>query len=506
MVREGSGRGWFARRAPLLVVAIAALAAVAGAVAWQYRSDLKLLSYYVRPIDDRERIAAKNDGFDVLLLVLDACRADKLSAYGFERPTAPALDALARDPDATLFRRHYANGTWTKPSTASLFTGMFVHEHGAFKSWRPEQGDGTGQSFIAQVLPDEVATMAELFADEGYYTFGAVTGHHIDQQFGFAQGFDEYHALGGFGGDGPRVQVANALVGATEGNFFGYVHMLGCHYPFPPEVRHAGYMESYGFEYAEAERIADGVDFTTAAVNSPLNEGRLALTDDDLRFLNLLYEAQIRLMDEEYIQPILAALKETGRYDNTLIIVTADHGEALYEHQAYAHAGDLLWEEVVHIPLIVKFPKGMRPTTLGDEVAELTSSVDLLPAVAQMLERAAPAHARGAPIFGGTFAGSVLIEGPFCPPALDDCLNSWALLKDDYKLIDAPGEALLFDLERDPLEQHSIAEERPELVAQLRAAAAELRGESTSDFLARDVETDLDEEAVRSLRGLGYIQ
>jgi arylsulfatase len=506
MVREGSGRGWFARHAPLLLVALAALAAVAGALAWQYRSDLKLLAYYVRPIDDRERIAAKKDGFDVLLVVLDACRADKLSPYGFPRPTAPALEALARDPDATLFRRHYANATWTKPSTASLFTGMFVHEHGAFKSWRSGQGDGTGQSFIAQVLPDEVDTIAELFADEGYYTFGAVTGHHIDQQFGFGQGFDEYYALGGGGGERPRVQVADALIRAIEGNFFGYLHMLGCHYPFPPHVRHAEYMKTYGIEYAEAERIAEGVDFTTAAVAGSLNGGSLELTDDDLRFLNLLYEAQIRWMDEEFVQPILTALEETGRYDNTLVIVTADHGEALYEHEAYTHSGDLLWDEVVHVPLIVKFPKGMRPASLGNEVTELTSSVDLLPALAQMLGRPAPAYARGAPIFGGTFAGSALIEGPACPATLDDCLNAWAILKDDYKLIELPGEVLLFDLERDPLEQRSIAEERPELVAQLRTAAADLRRESTSEFLARDVETDLDEEAVRSLRGLGYIQ
>ena len=170
-------------------------------------------------------------------------------------------------------------------------------------------------------------------------------------------------------------------------------------------------MATYGFDYPEAERIAEGVDFTKPEIQEPLNEGSLKLTADDVRFLNLIYEAQIRLMDEQSVQPLLAALKETGRYDNTLIIVTADHGEALYEHQTYAHAEDWLWEEVVHVPLIVKFPKSMRPPALGNEVTELTSSVDLLPALAGLLGRAAPKQARGSPIFGGTFGNSRLDRG-----------------------------------------------------------------------------------------------
>ena len=85
-------------------------------------------------------------------------------------------------------------------------------------------------------------------------------------------------------------------------------------------------------------------------------------------------------------------------------------------------------------------------------------------------------------------------------------MGSWAVLKDRYKLVETSTEALLFDLEHDPLERNSIAEDRPELVAELRAAAAELRSESTEDFLARDVEIEIDDEAVRELRGLGYIQ
>ena len=153
-------------------------------------------------------------------------------------------------------------------------------------------------------------------------------------------------------------------------------------------------------------------------------------------------------------------------------------------------------EEVVHIPLIVKFPKSMRPPALGNEVAELTSSVDLLPALAGLLGRAAPKQAHGSPIFGGTFGDLILIDGYACPSALNDCLGSWAVLKDRYKLIGSPGEALLFDLEHDRLNKNSIAESG----RNWSLSCAPPRPNSAADRLGiprprREIE--IDDEAVR---------
>jgi len=500
-----SKRRWFSRGTVLLAMAAVVSVLLAG-TAWTYRTDIRLLAQYVRPIDDRERVGTRNDGYDVLFLVLDACRPDKFSAYGFERETTPAIDTLADDPDATVFRRHYVNGNWTKASTASLFTGMFVHEHGIFKPWRPTASESTGRAYSTQVLSGEIETMAEMFAKEGYYTFAIVQGRHLDPQFGFAQGFEEYYTEADFWDDRPRMWATNALLESIKGNYFGYVHLIGCHQPFPPEVRHADYMETYGFDYAEGERIAKGVDFTTTAIKGLINGGELELDREDVRYLNLVYEARTRWMDENIVQPIISQLKDVGRYDDTLIIVTADHGEALYEHESYAHAERFLWEEVVRVPMIVKFPKDHRPAVLGAEVSELTSSVDLLPALADLLGRPAPAEARGAAIFSGAFAESTLIEGHECAEALDDCLYSWAFLEGNRKLINYPGESLLFDLQQDPLEQRSLEEERAGVAAELRNRAAEFRSASTTKFLAEDVRTEIDEETIRTLRSLGYIQ
>ena len=504
--RKLGTRGTISRNFSIALVIVAALAVVGAGVAWK-KSALtsRLLDHrhYFAPVDDRERIATKDDGFDVLLLVLDACRPDKLSAYGFERETTPNLDRLVQDPDAARFQRHYVNANWTKPSTASLFTGMFVHEHDAFKAWGPGRDDGM---FSAQVLSDKAKTLAEMFDEEGYYTFGIVHADHLEAEFGFAQGFDEYYTSADYGLDRSKVWATNALIRSIQGNYFGYVHLLACHQPFPPGERHEGYMQTYGFDYPEEERISQGVNFKNNRIKDRINDGKLKLTEQDVRFLHLAYEAKTRYMDEEFVRPILETLKETGRYGNTLVVVTGDHGELLYEHERYAHGHLPLWEEVVRVPLIVKFPKGKRPAALAREVNELTSSVDLLPALADLLGRPAPTHARGAAIFSGEFAGTTMIEGRACARELNDCLVSTAILSDAYKLLEYPGETLLFDLESDPMEQNSIAEKRPSLSGELQAAADRLRSASTTEFLARDTETKLDKEALERLRGLGYVQ
>jgi arylsulfatase A-like enzyme len=329
---------------------------------------------------------------------------------------------------------------------------------------------------------------------------------HLDPEFGFAQGFQEYYGPNDYRHDISRVWATNALIRSIEGNYFGYVHLIACHEPYPLHVRHEGYMKTYGFEYPEEQRISEGVNVRVTEIRDLINDEKVKLTEQDVRFLNLVYEAKTRYMDEEFVRPILETLKETGRYDNTLIVVTADHGELLYDHESYGHGNLFLWEGVVHVPLIVKFPKGQRPAALPREVGELTSSVDLLPALADLLGRPAPPQARGAAIFSGEFAGFTMTEGQTCPPALDDCLLSRAVLGDGYKLIEYPGETLLFNLERDPMEQNSLAEQQPGLFDQLSAAATRLRSESTTEFLARPTETEIEQEELENLRGLGYVE
>jgi arylsulfatase A-like enzyme len=422
--------------------------------------------------------------FSILVIVLDACRADKIGVYGFGRETSPTIDALARDPDAVVFRRHYVQGTWTKPSTASLFTGRFVHRHGvtmpheeaAGKAGRPRPPAKPGQAhlFRTQVLPPSLHTMAEWLRDSGFETFGVVKSQHLVPDYGFARGFRNYYSPN----DGPSEdgRLASKFVEWLDqypARAFGYLHVNACHFPFPVRYRDPEYMNRYGYPYDERARQRVGVDFANPDIKFQIRDGTLTLSDDDVRFLNLVYEAKLRWTDRNTVDPLMKTLRTHHRYDNSLIIVTADHGEELYDHQGYGH-GPSVWDAVVHVPLIVKFPKGHKPPTLPHDVTAVSGNVDLLPSILHVLGIAPPTELSGRRIFEAVNGGSILTE---------QGTNS--------------GEIVEWGLRLD------LAAAEPERVQAMRTAAGALRGATVA---APIVDTQLSPAAVEQLRALGYLE
>jgi arylsulfatase A-like enzyme len=463
----------------------------------------------LRPIDDRPRVGADDGAPNILLVVLDTCRADKLGSYGFERKTTPALDELARDPDAVTFLNHYAPASWTKPSVASIFSGLFPSDHGVVAGVLATAEGAAESRYRTQVLSPEVATIAEALSDAGFYTFGVVPPYHLGAEYGFDQGFAEYRGSTTWpGGDRQMLNIATALIEAVHGKFFGFVQFLGCHAPFEPRHRHPDYMASYGFEYDEAARREAGVDFTDVAISRLANRGEVELTEDDVRFLHLLYEAKLRWVDEELIRPLIQTLKDTGRYDETLILITADHGEELYEHGGLAH-GHALWNELIHVPLIAKFPKGQRPEQLGSQVTALTSGVDLYPSLLAFAELPSPHGLRGVPALQGVFAQQALAEqARNCKPEdLEPCQFERALITDGFKLIMGPDEdPLLFNMTDDRAERRSLAGELPQRVAGMTGHITELVEADVVKVTAPSIDTQLPKQELNELRGLGYIQ
>ncbi len=429
--------------------------------------------------------------FDVLIYVLDACRADRIGAYGYERPTTPAIDALAADSDAVVYTRHYVAGNWTKPVTASLFTGTHVHQHGVTNT----HVEVAGRRYRSEVLADRFVTLAESLGDAGFATFGLVTSHHLSPRYGFDQGFDVYLDPDDLKvGDGGRISKLIELIEELDSAYFAYVHQNACHQPFRPEDRDPELMAEFGFDYDEASRAAAAVDFTTSAIKDPLNNGEIELTAEDARFLSLVYDAKYRQVDRQVVAPMIEELRRVKRWDRTLFILTADHGEELYEHRGYAH-GHALWEEVIHVPLIVKYPKGMRPPGLRKRVDALTSNVDLYPSLLELLGRPKPEGLVGRPILLSPADRSILSQGT----------SGWAVFQDREKLIAEAGrDRLLFDLDADPREARSLAASRPERVAALAALAeAALAGDGGAE--APEIETELSPEVIDRLRSLGYL-
>lgn len=435
-------------------------------------------------------------GMNVVILTLDACRADRLGAYGYERDTSPSIDALAADPDAVVFRHHYVNGASTKPSTATLFTGLRVHEHGIHAGVIPTRRSKTDRRYDAQSLNPDFLTLAEAFRAAGFETFGVVKSHHLIRDYGFDQGFDRYLSPKEIRRDDHRVRKALELFGSARGRFFGYVHLNACHHPFMVRERNPEFMREYGFPYPEAERIRAGIDFTTPDIKFAARRGELELTGEDQRFLSLVYDAQLRRVDQTLVAPFLAGLRDLAIYDDTLLILTADHGEELFEHRGYAH-GHAVWEEITHVPLIVKFPAGLAPEALGRNVDGLTGNIDIMPSLLALLGRRVPESLPGVPILSGSSSRHKLLGSG----------RYWGVVGADLTKLVGPrrGKPMLFDLRADPGERRDVAAREPARVTALRAFA-DAAYASGSGAPAPLIERELDPEAVEQLRGLGYIE
>jgi arylsulfatase A-like enzyme len=434
---------------------------------------------------------------DVLIVVIDAMRADRPGCYGYGRDTTPALDALAADPDAVLYRRHHVQGAYTKSSVASLFTGLYVFQHGVILFNMPENAERPGY-FPAQVLRDGFDTMAERFKRLDYATFAVVKSWHLDPKNGFAQGFDRY--VGAWlDGDLNRADETLRLARSSPQPFLGYLHLAGAHHPYEPPARDPAFMQRYGVEagirYDEAARVAQGISFNTADIAAAIGEGRVALEPADVEFLNLVYDAELRRADAT-LERLLRGLKESGRYDDTLLVVTADHGEELYDHGGYAH-GHAVWGEIMQVPLVVKFPRGRKPEGLGREVRAATQAIDLLPSLLAWAGGPAASDLPGTDIFAR-------------PPrdiAWCETLDEWALVHDGLKLIDGGAKPLLFDNLADPFDAHDLADARPQDVERLRRVAAALRATvALRPSAAPVVESPLAPEVVDALRSLGYVR
>lgn len=437
------------------------------------------------------------ESFNVLIVVLDALRPDKLGCYGFVRNTTPYIDAVSMDQDAVVFTNHHVQGAFTKSSTASLFTGLFPFQHGVVEGHTAKK-EMDWRDVSTQILDDSHLTLAERLGGVGFWNFGVVKSRHLVRDYGFAQGFDTYYGPAEVAEDDDRATTVLEQIDGADGRFFGYVHFSATHHPYPEKKRDAEYMARHGFPYDEPARQATGADFTTPAVKHAILEGSVTLEPDDVRFLNLVYESSLVRCDRDLFGRLIDGLKERGLYDSTMILLTSDHGEELYDHRGYAHAYHV-WQEIIHVPLVVKFPKGMRPPELPDRVTDITSAIDVMPALLDLvgLHGEDAAELPGASIFRGESS-----HFTFC-----EARRRYGLIRQGWKLVHDVDTFRLYDLRTDPGETQDVADQQPEQLEQLKAYAQVLldsaKGKRT---VAPVIETVLDPDALSELRQLGYIK
>ena len=435
---------------------------------------------------------------DVILVSLDTTRADHLSTYGYTRETSPQLTSFAAD--ALRFTQARSASSWTLPGHASMFTGMYPSRHGArlAGAWLPGQSID-GRRRVAFPLPAEAVTLAEVLRDRGYSTGAFVANFsYLYRDFGVSQGFQRYddapglllrvrphvvrfaqHIAPGFCRKPYRSAAdmnAAALAWLDQAPagrpVFLFVNYMEAHQPWlaPPPY------DRWSRELPAARQLADR-DLYTHAVR--------ALPQEERDFIVANYDGQLAAMDGG-LGALLAALRARGRYEDALVIVTADHGELLGEHDQMGHIARMLYEPLLHVPLVVKFPGAARPRGTNDTPVQL---IDLLPTVVAVAGASLPPGVQGEPLLGVTHPTMAEEDiNPFLVARYGAVYDrAMRVLYDgDYKLIrTSRGEHLLFDLARDPTEEHDLAAQEPARVSDLSARLDSLLGGPVSVAAAK---------------------
>jgi arylsulfatase A-like enzyme len=293
----------------------------------------------------------------VLVVSIDTLRADRLGCYGYGRDTSPALDRFGRER-AVRFAQAVAEAPWTLPSHVTMLSGLHPLTHGAR---RPEESPA-----------DEVALLAELLADS-HYSFALTDGGWLSELWGFARGFDSFHAQDRDVERGVEAVLEYVRHRQGKGPWFGFLHTYDLHCPYDPPPPYAGRYHSAGAEPIEVAGRCGNPHFNAQGITP----GQ-ALTLSDR------YDEDVRRVDDA-LATLFAAFDELGLWEDTLVIVTSDHGEEFLEHGQIGHERTLS-REALSIPLLVAAP-GLAPRV----VAEVVGLADLVPTVLELTGRPARA-------------------------------------------------------------------------------------------------------------------
>ena len=302
---------------------------------------------------------------NVLVVLIDSLRADHLGLYGYERATSPNIDSLGEE--SLVFGKAHAQSPWTKPSIPTLFTSLYPIQHGVYEGEAHARGGG----LESDVLADGHTTLAERFRAAGYETFAVVHNAHLEAAHGFAQGFDVYDH-GSLEAPEINRRFLDFLDQRPDGPFFAYLHYLDAHWPFQPSTE---FQER--FTGSILRPIFDRDDW--GGLRDRINDGTIALSYEEQQQLVALHDAGIAELDHQ-LGLLFANLRERNLLENTVLLLTSDHGEELLDHGEVGHGGTL-FSEVIEIPFLLRLPGAERTGRVAAE-ARLIDVVPTLLAAA----------------------------------------------------------------------------------------------------------------------------
>ncbi len=433
--------------------------------------------YSIRFVDERpsgtiDGIASlreRND-LNVVFILIDTLRADRLGSYGYSRDTSPTLDRLARH--GIRFAHHVAQSSWTKASMASLWTGRYPAR--------------TGVHRYAHALPSEASMPAEIMRDAGFRTTGIWRNGWVAPNFGFGQGFQTYArpipgplsaeihhehpgaTVPGSDLDATRAAIEFLRTVRKEDRFLLYLHLMDVH------------------QYA-----------------SDIESAIFGTTHSDL------YDNAIHWTDRN-VSRLLQDLADRGLLDRTIVVVAADHGEAFREHDFEGHARNL-YGEVIETPLIISLPFRLEEPL---EVLAPTANIDIWPTILDLLGLPAPDRADGhslVSVIEAAARGEVVDTDRSIFSELDTGWGSprkksnriVALTRDGFRAHELnEGGFEIYDLAGDAREQVDLSDRNPALRDAFRAEIQSHVLGSGPSWATEEIE--LDEMMLNQLRALGY--
>ena len=421
---------------------------------------------------------AERDDLNVMFVLVDTLRADRLGTYGYERNTSPGIDSFASK--GVRFDRHLSQSSWTKCSMASLWTGFYPTR--------------TGVTRYDHIVPEDAVMPAERLRDAGFHTIGLWRNGWVAPTFGFEQGFDVYTrpaqsrlnvsaqarnpTISNAGTDQDAVAAAIEFLRLSghDQRWFLYLHMMDIH----------------EFLYDEESALFGGS-------HSDMYDNSIRWTDETLAIL-------------------FDYLAEFGLAENTLVVVASDHGEAFRERGLEGHAR-AVYRETTEVPFLLSFPFRLEP---GLVIPTRSQNIDIWPTVFELIGLDLPVDVDGTsrvPEILAAVAGETLPDSETIAVAFLD--ETWgqqqasesryriAVSDGSYRYLRSPARGKdtepfeeLFDAEYDPNELENLASNNSEIVERLRKVAeAQLEAEPV---WGETPTREIGELELNQLRALGY--
>jgi|Deesub1362B_J571_1020462.scaffolds.fasta_scaffold00056_3 arylsulfatase A-like enzyme len=278
-----------------------------------------------------EELKEKAKKWNLIYIVLDSARPDHFSCYGYKYKTTLNIDRIARK--SLVFQNAFAQAVYTLASTSSLFTGLYPVSHYVVMDY--------------QKLSDSFYTLAEAFRDKGYLTLAETSNPYVSEKFNMNQGF--IHFEENWKTENILLKSKTIkLIKERKKRFFLYLHYTSPHAPYNPPLR---FKRKFGAHLCNKK-------IGTVEYLEEIEKGKIELKEKDLDCLIKLYDANLNYVDY-YIGKVINLLKKENLLDNSVLVISSDHGEALFEHGKIQH-NTTVYEEMIKIPLIIKFPDESR--------------------------------------------------------------------------------------------------------------------------------------------------